>query len=302
MQLNDVIRNQHGVISRRQAGELGLTRRQIDSRAQSGEWIRVHRGVYRHRAVPTSWLSDVVAAVLATNGVASHRCAAALWYLEIYDAPPPEVTVAGHSSARIPAVRVHWTSQWDRCDTTLRQGIPCTGIERTILDCAAVTSPARVERLAEAAIRKRLTSWASLATCLRRHARRGRNGSAPFRELLDARLGDPAVPLSDFSRLVANLLLDAGLPEPVVEHPVRDRHGIHILQVDLAWPSLRKAWELDGLRYHFGREDIERDRRKRNLVVAEGWTIQEILWSMYVDEPDELITMARRFLRRNDLL
>ena len=110
------------------------------------------------------------------------------------------------------------------------------------------------------------------------------------------RLGEQTVPLSDFSRLVANLLVDHGLPEPVLEFPILDSTGSHVLQVDLAWPSLRKAWELDGLRFHFGRSDVERDKRKRNRAIAEGWTIQEILWSMYTDEPDELIALARRFL------
>ncbi|MEL7157662.1 MAG: hypothetical protein AAFN30_13820 [Actinomycetota bacterium] len=93
-------------------------------------------------------------------------------------------------------------------------------------------------------------------------------------------------------------MVDEGLPEPVLEFPITDRSGEHILAADLAWPAQCKAWELDGLAYHFGRTDIERDKRKRNRAMAEGWTIQEILWSMYVDEPDELVAMARRFLAR----
>jgi len=164
-----------GVISRSQASDLGMTRRQVDRRVVTGEWVRMHRSVYRHRAVPRSWFGDVTAAVLATDGIASHRCAAALWGLEVYSKPPPEVTVDSQCSARIQAIRVHRTTQWDRRDSTIRQGVPCTGIERTILDCAAVASPSRVERLAEAAIRERLTSWTSLAICLSRH---GTSGSA----------------------------------------------------------------------------------------------------------------------------
>ena len=95
---------------------------------------------------------------------------------------------------------------------------------------------------------------------------------------------------------VANLLADAGVPEPEPEYRIVDDGGDLILQADLAWPRLKKAWELDGLQFHFGRTDFERDKRKRNRAKTFGWNIQEILWSMYVDEPLELVRMARQFL------
>ena len=110
------------------------------------------------------------------------------------------------------------------------------------------------------------------------------------------RLEDRTVPLSDFSRRVVQLLVDSGLPRPVIEYRISDSNDQFIMQADLAWPAHKKAWELDGLQWHFGRLDVERDRRKRNRAKSEGWTIQEILWSMYVDSPDQLVQMARKFL------
>lgn len=117
-----------------------------------------------------------------------------------------------------------------------------------------------------------------------------------MRILLDARLGNGTIPLSDFSRLVEQLLGRHNIPTPVLEHRIIDENGDHVLQVDLAWPRQMKAWELDGLAFHFGRTDIERDRRKRNRAKALGWSIQEILWSMYVDDPEELVASAKKFL------
>ena len=105
------------------------------------------------------------------------------------------------------------------------------------------------------------------------------------------------VTLSDFGLLVAQLLEEHGVAVPLREYPILDDAGNHILQADLAWPDRKKAWELDGLAFHFGRVEVERDRRKRNRAKSYGWNIQEILWSMYVDEPAELVEMARRFLR-----
>ena len=150
--------------------------------------------------------------------------------------------------------------------------------------------------MAEAAIRKKLTTWLRLADCLSEHSARGRDGCLTLRQLLQVRLGNGTVPLSDFSRRIVQLLERSNVPTPEVEYVVRDVHGRHLLQVDLAWPKQKKAWELDGLQWHFGREDVERDRRKRNAVVAEGWVLQEILWSMYVDDPGKLVRMCKKFL------
>jgi hypothetical protein len=287
---------QYGLITRQQARNFALTVRQIDHRVVTGKWAVVHPGVYRASEVKPSWESDLLAATLRSGGVASHRCAAALWSLEIFQQPAVEITVNEGRSTRIAVERVHQSRQWALRDETTRLQIPCTGIERTILDCAGVVGIETLERLAETAIRKRFTTWLRLADCLKDHSAQGRNGCLSLRILLQRRFGDGTVPLSDFSRRVVQLLERANIPTPVVEYPICNSAGRHLLQVDLAWPKLKKAWELDGLAFHFGREDVERDRRKRNAVVAEGWVIQEILWSMYIDKPSELVTMARKFL------
>lgn len=285
----------YGLVTRNQA-RASYTDYQIQARVRRGEWLQVQPGVFRHAAVPDRWEGRLLAGVLSTRGLASHRCGAALWNLELYRHPPVEIVVPHGSRTRRTGIRLHTTTQWDRTDMVIRRGIPCTGIERTILDCGAVVGPRTVERLAESAIRQRLTSWPKLLLCLERHSRSGRDGCLNLRRVLERRIVDATVPLSDFTRLVVNLLEDAGLPTPEIEYPIRDGHGDLVLQVDLAWPELKKCWELDGLAFHFAREAVERDRRKRNKVKELGWNMQEILWSMYADEPFQLVQLARRFL------
>lgn len=296
MDIYHAFATQHGVVTRSQALGYGLTANQISYRLKTRAWTSVYRSVYRSSSVPVTWESEALAACYATKGLASHLCAAALWQLDVYQLPPIEVLIDERGSARAPVPILHRTRQWDLRDPVVKRGIPCTGIERTILDSAGVVSIGRTERLAEAAIRKRQTSWLRLADCLSDHSARGRNGCLPLRVLLQRRLGNGTVPLSDFSRRVVQLLERGNIPTPVVEHRITDETGHHLLQVDLAWPHLKKAWELDGLEFHFGREDIERDRRKRNAVIGQGWVIQEILWSMYVENPAGLIKAAREFL------
>lgn len=305
MVTDQYFRRQHGVISRAQALDAGLSLDQIRYRVRRQQsWIEVHPGVYHLAAVLRTWHSALMALVLYTGGVASHRTGSALWHLELYRAPRIlEVTVPFDNYIRQPdAALIHRTKQWALADIVERNGIPCTGIDRTILDCGAVLGPPTVERLAESAIRQKLTSWPQLAVTLSRHSRKGRDGCGVLRTVLDERLANATVPLSDFSRVVANLLVDSGLPRPTLEHPILDEHGRIVMLADLAWPHLQKAWELDGLAYHFAREAVERDRRKRNKAKALGWNIQEILWSMYAKEPEQLVALARRFLTPTPVL
>ena len=297
MSVDDHFRRQHGVITRKQAKHLGLTDRQVDRRIASGAWVPVHRGVFRLAALAVTWESQLLAAVLASGGVASHRCAAALWRLDPFVAPRIEVVVPHGRQSHLRGVTVHQSRQWGLRDETVKRGIACTGLERSILDSGAVVSVRTIEREAESAIRRGDTSWRKLLRCLCRHSAQGRNGCGNLRRLLASRVENGRITLSDFGLLVAQLLEEHGIEIPEREYPILDPDGNHILQADLAWPDKKKAWELDGLAFHFGRAEVERDRRKRNRAKSYGWNIQEILWSMYVDEPNELVEMARRFLR-----
>src|SRR4051812_20273227 len=70
---------QHGIVGRAQLLSLGLGSRAIDHRVACGRLHVVHRGVYavgHRRLTIRSWW---MAATLATDGVLSHRAAAALW-------------------------------------------------------------------------------------------------------------------------------------------------------------------------------------------------------------------------------
>ncbi len=297
MSVDDHFRRHHGVITRQAAKRLGLTDRQVDRRVATGRWIRVHPQVYRLAAAPATWESQLLAAVLASRGLASHRCAAALWRLDPFKAPRIEVVVPHRRRVELQGVLIHRSRQWGLRDETAKRGIACTGLERAILDSGAVVSVKTLEREAESAIRRGQTSWRRLLRCLCRHSAQGRNGCGTLRQLLALRVADGRVTLSDFGLLVAQLLEEHGVEVPVREYPILDPDGNHILQADLAWPDRKKAWELDGLAFHFGRAEVERDRRKRNRAKSYGWNIQEILWSMYTDEPLELVAMARRFLR-----
>lgn len=287
---------QFGLVTTEQATDRGMTRRKIQGAVARGEWIRVERDVYRHTAVAASWESGLLAACLTSGGVASHRCAAALWSIDGWHTPPIEITVPRGSKGRRLPHRVHQSTQWDRIDLITRNGVPCTGIERTLLDLSAKVSLHRTELAVESALRQQLTTWPALRRCLIRHSRRGRDGCGRLRAFLELRYGSAELPLSEWSRLVANMLADAGVAPATLEHPVIDTRGRVVTVFDLAWPEHQVALELDSMQWHLSRAAFERDKRKRNRARALGWTIHEATWSMTMDDAPALISLIRAAL------
>jgi hypothetical protein len=291
--LDEIFRRQFGVISREQALATGLSSSAISRRVSAGHWAAVHRGVYRHTTVAESWEARVLAAVLTTGGVASHRSAARLHGLEPFGRWDPEVTVPVGHRPRPVGVIVHRSTQYDRRDAVLAGGIPATGVDRTILDLGAVLSLVVLEKAAESALRRRLTTWPRLHSVLQLHSRRGRDGCGVLRALLEDRYGDPAVPLSQWGRDVARRFYDANLPPCRVEYRVVDELGRHVLQVDLAFPEYRVAVELDSVAFHLSRRSFERDRRIRNELRRLGWVVVEVTWRQWETASDHVIAQVQ---------
>ena len=299
MASHQLMRRQRGLISRKQAlTEMGVGQSTIERRLRSGEWVRVQPQVYRHAIAPDTWHQRVQAATLAGDAlVASHRSAAALLGIGFEHDRSVHVTMPhGSGPRRLKHVSVHRSTQWAARQEFTADGIACTGVERTIMDTAGTMGVDASERLAEEAVRRRMTSFGRLARYLAWHGRQGRTGSANLRAVLERRAPRANLPLSDFSRRVTQLLDRHGVAPPDVEFRVYDSSGNFIMQADLAWPARRKIVELDGLAWHFGRDDVERDRRKRAKARAEGWRIHEVLWSMYAEDPASLAAQIARFL------
>ncbi|MEE9416703.1 MAG: type IV toxin-antitoxin system AbiEi family antitoxin domain-containing protein [Acidimicrobiales bacterium] len=296
MEIFEIMAAQYGLVTRQQAFNAGLSRHQIEHRVKVGEWQREGRAVYRHAATAPSWRGGLLAACLASGGVASHRSAAAMWGLDTFWSPRHEITVPyGHRPGPVEAT-VHYSTQWDRIDRCDKALIPCTGIERVILDLGAVVTLRKLELAAESALRKKLLVWPDLRSCLIRHSIQGRDGCGRLRQLLELRYGDDELPRSTWSRLVANILSDAGLPTPNLEFRICHDNGLFIAEVDLAWPDQLLVVELDSVRWHLNRKSFEQDRRKRNQLRLLGWNVLELTWEMTIGDRRGLVQLVRTAL------
>lgn len=289
----------HGVITFAEARSLGLSSSAIGRRVEAGHWLRMHRGVYRHRASPMSWHTKALAATKATNGHASHRAAARLWNLDGFGRARVELVVPEGAQRRGTGFLLHQSRQFEHANPRLRTGISVTGIERTVLDLGGVVSQQRLGLVLDDVLRKKLTTWEQIAGALAVHSCRGRNGCGPLRRLLEERYGS-AVPDSMWNRLVGELLVARGLEEPSFEFEVQLPRG-RLARIDVAFPAERVAVECDSRRYHDNDDAFERDRRRHNRLVEAGWHVVMVTWKMFVEEPDELVRTVRRALSTSAL-
>jgi very-short-patch-repair endonuclease len=113
---------------------------------------------------------------------------------------------------------------------------------------------------------------------------------------LTEKYGEPVVPDSAFERMVEQLLLDAGIRRPVLQHEVYDEQDAFVARLDLAYPDRLVGVELDGRR-HIEDAAFERDPRRRNRLTALGWTIYHYTWRHYVDHPELLCAEIRAAIR-----
>jgi hypothetical protein len=105
-----------------------------------------------------------------------------------------------------------------------------------------------------------------------------------------------AHPRRRLERRFLRLILDAGLPAPLVNH------RISAVEADFAWPEYRVIVELDG--YEFHRARFEADRAKDQRLAAQGHVVVRITWLQLRDEPLKTIallaqTLAMRSPRRH---
>jgi len=255
---------QHGVIARRQLLALGFNAREIEHRVARGRLRPVMRGVYAvgwPRLTPKGrWMAGVLAC--GEGAVLSHRSAAALWGIGTELGGEIDISVCRRARLRRPGISVRSRSGLDPDDTTHRDGIPVTGIVRTLVDMAAELSPRAVERAANEADKLNLIDPGGLRSALDDYE--GEPGVRRLRTILDARtfrLSD-----SDLEIIFRPIAEGAGLPLPLTKQMVNG------FEVDFYWPELGLVIETDGLRYHRTPSAQARDARRDRTHTLAGMT------------------------------
>jgi very-short-patch-repair endonuclease len=287
---------QHSVVSVEQMLGCGANRMWICRRSANGIIVKAGPAAYRVGGVKPTFLNRAMAAVLSCRApvFVSHRSAAFLHGIEpVLEPLTVEITVPRHRRPRGRAgVRVHESRAFDLAEPMVRQGIPVTGVARTVLDCAPMFE--RPIRLLDDALRQRIVTWDELWRCYLGHNVAGRN-VRPFREILLERDGN-SPPVGEFASRMAEMLTAAGLPAPVFEHRVVvDGHEYHL---DLAWPNRMVAVECNDAGSHHTPKAFRRDPMKRNRCERAGWRYLEFTWRELIDNPTEVLALIAAALER----
>ena len=234
--------SQYGLLSTPQIRDAGFSEPTQSRLVASGVLVPVRRGVLRLAGAAPSWEQELAAAILAPGPrrVASHRSALRVWGLRSRD-DALEVSVRRPATGALRGVVVHRSVDLDPGDITERHGIAVTTVARTLCDVGLMFPASEVQRLVDHAVATEMVTPTDLLRVRQRVGEHGRNGVVKLEAAVD---GLPAgAGLADSGPEIALLRLieAAGLPRPVLQHPVAVPSGCRF--IDVAYPSVRLALE-----------------------------------------------------------
>lgn len=293
--MDQLAERQHGLITRAQAIEAGLSPAAIRHRLESGRWHLVRGGVYRLPGSPRTWHQRLLAVVLAagSGAVASHSSAAALFGVPGFPSGRrPEISTPRDRRVRHPDAAVHRSLWLPDSHVAIVEGIPTTRVARTLVDLAGAVLPGRLERALDNSLSMGIVTLASLATVTHELTRPGRPGIAIMRRLLADRGAGYVAPASELEARFLALVRAAGLPEPVRQCDVGDEHD-WLGRSDYGYLAERVLIELDSRRHHLSELDFQRDRERDNRRIAAGWRPLRFTWHDITARPKEVIAILR---------
>lgn len=283
--------------------ESGFNSRKIASGVQAGDLVRLRRGCYIRGstwAAQKPWVRSrqLIAAhahgTLTTSGggfVYSHTSAARLhglflWGVDdlVHISQESAPSRTSHGRDVMPHTRALAAG-----DIAFVDGLTCTGMERTVVDCCLMLNYRQSLVLMDHALRKGADAEkigrmsASLA---------GRNGVLALRRALenaDARSESPG------ETLTRELIHRLRIEPPELQVPVWSAGGRY--RLDFAWRKKKVALEFDGKVKYFDFEPtdeaIYKERQREKALAEEGWTFIRIKWQDLFQEHDFKMRVLR---------
>jgi very-short-patch-repair endonuclease len=298
-----IFKDQLGLATRRQLLQRGITPGQIRMAIAQGRWERMAAGLYALVVWPEVDRRRLLAACLATGGVASHASAAWVWRLLEHEPAPLSVSVtygrrpirppaAGATPNRFPSalsdVVVHHSRDLsDECVTNWR-GIPTTKPHRTIVDFAGEAHPDLLDASIDAALARQLVTVEGLTGEALRLKQHGRRGPAQLVASLERRglagAPSPSVLESRALRLFTKAGIKVDRCETVVDGG-RYRLDIQVNPILFV--------ELDGYAYHWSPEHKRYDDARRNRLATIGREILVYDWTTVMRDGGRVVTEVK---------
>ncbi len=285
-ELHDLLRAGDGLFTRAQL--LAVADHNVLDRAVArGSIVRLLPRVYTTPALALdSRIRARGALAFAGPDVAlSHVSAASTWRIRMPGDQLVHVLIpriADHRTTKFVVVHRHPGRELPVEMLACSAGMPAVRPAPTVVDCWAMLDRGHRRDVVIAAVRDGRVSPDDLrAVVEQRPLLRGR------RELLE---------LAELLRAGAHSELEIFGLRRVFEHPSLPRPRQQFLVVvdgsryllDLAWPELKLAVELDGAAYHGGNSQRERDVRRDAALASVGWQVIRVTYARITKDSAEV--------------
>jgi very-short-patch-repair endonuclease len=195
-----------------------------------------------------------------------------------------------HDNRRTPAgIQTHRV-RIDPDEIEVVAGVRVTSVTRTVLDFGCwyptMTAVAGIDAMAAAVDVKA----ADVELLFHRYA--GRKGIMRARLALDLFDSGAQSPKESWLRVV---LMQAGLPRPQTQIPVRDEFGSAVAYLDMGWEDVKVAVEYDGEQHRTDRRQYTWDVRRLEMLERLGWIVIRVVAG---DRPAEIVRRVRAALAR----
>lgn len=291
--LRAVADSQHGVITRAQARDVGITDRVWYRLLSSGVLRPMHKGVAVLVGHAESRRQCMMAAVLSIgdHAIVSHRSAGEIWGVWNADADDPIDVIVGKRRGRptIPGVISHVPRDLDELAPLRRDDVRVTGPARTLLDIAGV-NPLATRFVIERMLMAGLISRRRIAAAVARHSKQGRAGIGPVREVLVSWPYDEQASESVLEYHLQGILGNTALP------PYETQIEVGPYRLDAGWSRWKVGLEADGWGKFGSRADFERLARRDNFLQSRGWSVAHFSWRDIVKRPGYVYGSVLRLL------
>lgn len=182
----------------------------------------------------------------------------------------------------------------------LRHGLPVTDPGTTWLQLASLLAPAEHVVVGDHLVLDPVVldpldprPFLTLAELVEHVARfHGAGARAATRAVLRVRAGAESRP----ETLLRLLLIDAGLPEPLLNRELRDTAARFLGRVDMLYPGWRVVVEYDGDQHRTSAAQYDRDISRLDGIRRAGWTVVQVRSRGLFVHPDDTVRRVRQAL------
>lgn len=252
---------------------------QIDYCLRTGSLRAVLPGIYA--AAEPSWEVRVLAAEKFRPGCVITGAAAArmLWWPKC---PMTVVSAAVKHTVAVPHGGFHWEKRVIPDELTIYRGdLRIASPAMSILDLLPTLGGQAIDE----GLRRRAIDLPTLRRALELTPNRQDNG---LRRTLIADSRDQ--PWSEAEREAHRLLRAAGIAGWCTNQSINA--GEHEYTVDIAFLEQRVVIEIDGWKYHKGRDSFTNDRWRYSRMAAAGWTVLPLSATAIEDDPQAFIDVV----------